>query len=486
MVYTVQVECASAVECPTEIWSGAGAECGVMNFEIGSFVAGENVMWFPGDESGAVQGGHFFSHIYANPGTYNVCAFYTTPLCPNGVELCTTIEVEACEQPCNEIGFGIDSYILEGGTPWLTYMISNVESGILVTSGVAEYTENDPYFDTPLCLPDGCYYLSIDNNNPLLIGQGVNIFFILNSVNLIENATIIYQDEIAITYLIGVNTDCAGPPSCEAAFEPIYTSTPGHIEFINNSEFSGIAEFVWEYGNGTTSDGPGGNVYYESNGVYTVCLTVTTGNCSNTSCQVVVVDDVETPCELNDVSIVVDANYFEPLNELIWLSVSVPLGPVFQTSIETDGMFNDTLSLCIPDGCYEVSMFSELPVQALSIICAVEGLNTQQLGNIQLNFGETTTFAAIGVNMDCTIGIEETTDKTILAFPNPSSDNIQFVSNESIERLEIFDMTGKRVATLNPNQSQVQINTSNWSNGLYVAHLICADKAERLTFEVSR
>ena len=486
MVYTVQVECASAVECPTEIWSGAGAECGVMNFEIGSFVAGENVMWFPGDESGVVQGGHFFSHIYANPGTYNVCAFYTTPLCPNGVELCTTIEVEACEQPCNEIGFGIDSYILEGGTPWLTYMISNVESGILVTSGAAEYSENDPYFDTPLCLPDGCYYLSIDNNNPLLIGQGVNIFFILNSVNLIENATIIYQDEIAITYLIGVNTDCAGPPSCEAAFEPIYTSTPGHIEFINNSEFSGIAEFVWEYGNGTTSDGPGGNVYYESNGVYTVCLTVTTGNCSNTSCQVVVVDDVETPCELNDVSIVVDANYFEPLNELIWLSVSVPFGPVFQTSIETDGMFNDTLSLCIPDGCYEVSMFSELPVQALSIICAVEGLNTQQLGNIQLNFGETTTFAAIGVNMDCTIGIEETTDKTILAFPNPSSDNIQFVSNESIERLEIFDMTGKRVATLNPNQSQVQINTSNWSNGLYVAHLICADKAERLTFEVSR
>jgi PKD repeat protein len=484
---TIMVEdCNTTVECPTEIWSGAGAECGVMNFEIGSFVAGENVMWFPGDESGAVQGGHFFSHIYANPGTYNVCAFYTTPLCPNGVELCTTIEVEACEQPCNEIGFGIDSYILEGGTPWLTYMISNVESGILVTSGVAEYTENDPYFDTPLCLPDGCYYLSIDNNNPLLIGQGVNIFFILNSVNLIENATIIYQDEIAITYLIGVNTDCAGPPSCEAAFEPIYTSTPGHIEFINNSEFSGIAEFVWEYGNGTTSDGPGGNVYYESNGVYTVCLTVTTGNCSNTSCQVVVVDDVETPCELNDVSIVVDANYFEPLNELIWLSVSVPLGPVFQTSIETDGMFNDTLSLCIPDGCYEVSMFSELPVQALSIICAVEGLNTQQLGNIQLNFGETTTFAAIGVNMDCTIGIEETTDKTILAFPNPSSDNIQFVSNESIERLEIFDMTGKRVATLNPNQSQVQINTSNWSNGLYVAHLICADKAERLTFEVSR
>jgi PKD repeat protein len=484
--FAIQVDCAVTSECPSEIWSGAGAECGVMNFEIGSFIEGENVTWFPGDESGAVQGGHFFSHTYANPGTYTVCAFYTTPLCPNGVELCTVIEVAPCEQPCNEIGFGIDSYVLEGGTPWLTYMISNVETGIMVTSGAAEYTENDPYFDTPLCLPDGCYYLSIDNNNPLLIGQGVNIFFIMNSVNLMENATIIYQDNIAITYLIGVNTDCGAPPTCQAAFEPVFTATPGHIEFINNSSFSGVVEFLWEYGNGTTSDGPAGNVQYESNGVYTVCLTVTTGNCSNTSCQVVIVDDMETPCEFNDVSVVVDANYFEPMNELIWLSVSVPLGPVFQSSIETDGILNDTLSLCIPDGCYEVSLFSELPVQALSIICTIEGLNTQQLGDLQINIGETSTFAAIGVNMDCTIGVEETTENTIVAFPNPASDNIQFVSNESIQRLEIFDMTGKRVASLNPNQPQVQINTSNWSNGLYVAHLICANKAERVTFEVSR
>jgi PKD repeat protein len=486
LLFTVQIDCAVATECPTEIWSGAGTECGVMNFEIGSFVEGENVTWFPGDESGAVQGGHFFSHTYANPGTYTVCAFYTTPLCPNGVELCTVIEVDPCEQPCNQIGFGIDSYVLEGGTPWLTYMISNVETGMMVTSGAAEYTENDPYFDAPLCLPDGCYYLSIDNNNPLLIGQGVNIFFILNSVNLMENATIIYQDNIAITYLIGVNTDCGAPPSCEAAFEAVFTATPGHIEFINNSSFNGVVEFLWEYGNGTTSDGPAGNVQYESNGVYTVCLTVTTGNCSNTYCQVVIVDDMETPCEFNEVSVVVDANYFEPINELIWLSVSVPLGPVFQSSIETDGIFNDTLSLCIPDGCYEVSLFSELPVQALSIICTIEGLNTQQLGDLQINIGETSTFAAIGVNMDCTISVEETTENTIIAFPNPASDNIQFSSSESIQRLEIFDITGKRVASLNPNQLQVQINTSNWSNGLYVAHVMGSEKMARVVFEVNQ
>ena len=484
-VLTIQVNCASN-ECPTEIWSGAGANCGVMNFEIGSFVNGESVTWYPGDESGAVQGGHFFSHQYAQPGVYTVCAFYTTPLCPDGVELCTTITVESCEQPCNEIGFGIDSYLLEGGTPWLTYMISNVESGMLVTSGFAQYTENDPYFDTPLCLPDGCYYLSIDNNNPLLIGQGVNVFFILNSVNLMENATIIYQDEVAITYLIGVNTDCGAPPSCEAAFEPIYTATPGHIEFNNNSTFSGVVEFVWEYGNGTTSDGPNGNVQYESNGVYTVCLTVTTGNCTNTYCQLIVVEDMEMPCEFNEVIVIVDANYFEPINELIEFAVSLPIGPVYEISIETDGIVNDTLSLCIPDGCYEVSINAQLPVQALSIVCTIEGLNVQQLGDLQLNIGESSSTAAIGVNMDCTIGVEETTTETVNAFPNPASDNIQFVCKEAIQHIEIFDMTGKRIATLNPNQTQVHINTSAWSTGIYVAHIAIEEKIERAIFEIAR
>ena len=485
-VYTLQIDCATSIECPTEIWSGAGANCGVMNFEIGSFVNGESVTWYPGDESGAVQGGHFFSHQYAQPGVYTVCAFYTTPLCPDGVELCTTITVESCEQPCNEIGFGIDSYLLEGGTPWLTYMISNVESGMLVTSGFAQYTENDPYFDTPLCLPDGCYYLSIDNNNPLLIGQGVNVFFILNSVNLMENATIIYQDEVAITYLIGVNTDCGAPPSCEAAFEPIYTATPGHIEFNNNSTFSGVVEFVWEYGNGTTSDGPNGNVQYESNGVYTVCLTVTTGNCTNTYCQLIVVEDMEMPCEFNEVTVIVDANYFEPINELLEFAVSLPIGPVYEISIETDGIVNDTLSLCIPDGCYEVSINAQLPVQALSIVCTIEGLNVQQLGDLQLNIGESSSTAAIGVNMDCTIGVEETTTETVNAFPNPASDNIQFVCKEAIQHIEIFDMTGKRIATLNPNQTQVHINTSAWSTGIYVAHIAIEEKIERAIFEIAR
>jgi PKD repeat protein len=122
--YTVVVDCGSVVNCPSEIWSGAGEDCGVVNFEIGSFVQGESVTWFPGDDSGAVQGGHFFSHTYAEPGTYEVCAFYTTPNCPNGVELCKMITVANCESDCPTVIYGME---LECG--YYSFNIGNVQVG---------------------------------------------------------------------------------------------------------------------------------------------------------------------------------------------------------------------------------------------------------------------------------------------------------------------------------------------------------------------
>jgi PKD repeat protein len=484
---TIQVDCTNGTECPTEIFSSQGTACGVINFEIGPSVEGDNLTWFPGDGSGPLQGGNSFSHTYANPGTYQVCAFYTSPFCPNGIELCSVITVDSCEQNCNEIGFGIDSYVLDGGTPWLTYMISNVETGMLVTSGFAQYTENDPYFDTPLCLPDGCYYLTIDNNNPLIIGQGVNIFFILNSVNLMENATIVFQDNVAIRFLIGVNTNCGEPILCETAFVPLPTNTPGHVEFINNSVFSGNAEFLWEYGDGQTSTDFSGNVQYESNGVYNVCLTITTVNCTYSSCQTVVVDNMESACAFNEVTIISEAIYLNPVIEEVYqLTIANGTMPIHEWTFIGSGNMIDTLQICLPEGCYNVSLYSPFPIQAMSFTCDISGPGIQLLGDLQLNVSDSFTSAVIGVNMNCTIDVEEIIATDVRAFPNPATDNIQITSKEIIEHIEIFDMTGKRVATFNPNQSQVQFNTSAWSNGLYVAHVICEGKAERVTFEVSR
>jgi PKD repeat protein len=481
--FTIEVDCIVENNCASEIWAFETPECGVMEFELDVFSEG-NVVWYPGDESEPVEGGQYFSHTYEFPGLYTVCAFYTAPSCPDGIELCTNVVITDCNTECNDVVLGIDSYIQEGGTSALFYNIFNAASGLPVANGEVTYTLKDPFFDTPLCLPDGCYYLSIDNNQPIAPGQNLDIFMTMNGMNLLANAEIINQDDISITYFFGINSDCLGQPECIASFEPIYTNTPGQVEFINTSTFSGVAEFNWDYGNGTFGDTPSGNVQYETNGVYTVCLTVTTGNCQNVYCNYVFIENMEIPCSFNEINVIVDANYFEPVNELLEFGVYVGLSPVYQLYVETDGIMNDTLSLCVPDGCYQVSINSALPVQALSIVCTFEGANIQQLGDLQLAIGETSSVAAIGVNMDCSISVEEELVQTINAFPNPASDNIQFTSTNTIQTIEIFDLTGKRVLTENPNQMSAKVLTSNWSTGLYIAHIICDNKREQVLFEI--
>lgn len=77
--------------CPTEMWVGNN-DC-TYSFEVGSFQEGETATWYIGDQ--AFEGGHFFQHQFLASGTYDVCVDFSSELC-SGTEICTTIEVEAC------------------------------------------------------------------------------------------------------------------------------------------------------------------------------------------------------------------------------------------------------------------------------------------------------------------------------------------------------------------------------------------------------
>jgi hypothetical protein len=196
---------------------------------------------------------------------------------------------------------------------------------------------------------------------------------------------------------------------------------------------------------------------------------------------------MESACAFNEVTIITEAIYFNPVIEEVYqLTIANGTMPIHEWTFIGSGNMIDTLQICLPEGCYNVSLYSPFPIQAMSFTCDISGPGIQLLGDLQLNVSDSFTSAVIGVNMNCTIDVEEIIATDVRAFPNPATDNIQITSKEIIEHIEIFDMTGKRVATLNSNQSQVQFNTSAWSNGLYVAHVICEGKAERVTFEVSR
>jgi hypothetical protein len=464
--YTVVVDCGSVVDCPSEIWSGAGEDCGVMNFEIGSFVQGEAVTWFPGDDSGAVQGGHFFSHTYAESGTYEVCAFYTTPNCPNGVELCKTITVEPCDNPCHEISL---AFTCNANTV-LTYSIFNVENQELVLSNVTnQFNNENPYDDAMICLADGCYALVIDNSVPIEYNGNVSISMVLDGVNLLENAELLFEDQVAFSLQFGVNSDCA-LPECEASFTPIITNTPGHIEFINTSTYVGEATFVWSYGNESTSTTNGGNVWYDENGMYEVCLTMTTSsNCTDVFCLPVSIQNMATGCAGTEVNITVTGDISEEDVDAISCLVSFEGMQVGNWPLEITSGFETTLDVCIPDGCYEIELLSDLPVQAQNILAEI-GIGEEIVSTLQLLTGSINSNMVFGVNSECTVESTEISTTNYIIYPNPSNNfiHLKTASQTPNSEIKMFDMTGQLVFQTYSNTDLTTIDVQQLSSGMYL------------------
>jgi PKD repeat protein len=477
VIATIEANACETPDCPQEIWSGPGDACGVVLFEAGGFVEGEEFVWYFGDGSVA-EGGHFITHTYAEPGTYQVCCVLSNINCP-GYQLCTVITVEDCNPTCTDIIIGLDSEVNNGGTPAVYYSLTNAE-GLLITSGYAEYTEADPFFDVMTCLEDGCYYLTVDNNNPITIGEGFYVFINDGNNNLMENAEIVNQDNVSFTILFGVNSDCSEGSECEAAFEAIYTASPGHIEFINNSVYSGNASFLWSYGNGETSDGQFGNVWYDENGTYEVCLTVTTDNCTDTYCAQVIIEDIAEQCTDNTVVITATGSFNSNTTELIEIALADE-----DVTIETwtlpynNQMITVTYEMCLADGCYTLSLSSDTPIMTEGINVVVTSNNTV-IGEYELEGNVTSDNLVFGLNTDCTINVAEQSDETFIAtYPVPANEFITIQigdTGKSTGQIDLIDLNGKIIATQLTTGSRVTIPTAQHASGMYFIRVTTGDQ----------
>ena len=68
-----------------------------------------------------------------------------------------------------------------------------------------------------------------------------------------------------------------------------------------------------------------------------------------------------------------------------------------------------------------------------------------------------------------------------VAYPNPTQDNWTISSpNFEITSIQVFDVLGKNVMTLNPNANEVQIDGSNLKSGLYFARVNAANGSSNL------
>ena len=69
------------------------------------------------------------------------------------------------------------------------------------------------------------------------------------------------------------------------------------------------------------------------------------------------------------------------------------------------------------------------------------------------------------------LGIEEFNSSSFIAYPNPSTINWTVKGNNTISNVTVFDVLGKVVRTLNPNENEVEISTSGLNSGIYFAKI---------------
>jgi hypothetical protein len=75
-------------------------------------------------------------------------------------------------------------------------------------------------------------------------------------------------------------------------------------------------------------------------------------------------------------------------------------------------------------------------------------------------------------------GIGSSTSIAFNVFPNPFGESLTIESETAIEKVTIYDLTGKEVAgtTSTPQNNTVEIETSDLSNGVYFIHVVSEGK----------
>ena len=231
---TVVVNCETETSCPEEISVNETANCHEFHFEIGSFVEGESVTWYFNGSDDGILGGHFISHSFETEGEHSVCAFYTSPDCPDGVELCTTVVVN-CETEtscpdeifvgettnCHEFHFEIGSFIEGESVIW--YFDGN-EVGVVGGHFISHSFETEgehtvcAYYSNPAC-PEGVMLCT-----SVIVSCSTDCYFEISAEQVepgVYHFTANGWPETAdVHWNFGDDTDLTGPWSVSHEFEP--------------------------------------------------------------------------------------------------------------------------------------------------------------------------------------------------------------------------------------------------------------------------
>ena len=267
------------------------------------------------------------------------------------------------------------------------------------------------------------------------------------------------------------------PLDCSADF---YASTSALVGFyIPTGNTFANDSYSWNFGDGSTSNEVYPYHQYEVSGTYNVCLTVTSENCFQNTCQEVFIP--ESNVIPNDTScyagfVISQDNPFEVSvvnttsgNDLTFnwtissgLFTISAAGAYPTMTIESTGSYVLCLTVANANGC--TATFCD------SIIVGDNGLIGGRLSaaGFVINVQSPATITGYSV-----LGMEQSANNAFQVFPNPFNDNIMIsTDSEENRRFEIVSIDGKLVQSGQINNQINTISTSELGAGIYMLNVI--------------
>lgn len=257
------------------------------------------------------------------------------------------------------------------------------------------------------------------------------------------------------TDVFSINQVGAGSPTANFLANPIWGTETLTSQFSDESSAgtNPIISWSWDFGDGGTSSNQNPEHTFSSPGSYTVSLTVSDGDLSDTETKVDYIQVYEV--------LTVNAGDDQALEmgQTSQLEGSYS-GGSGNIAINWIGLGN-TIPISNPGILNPVAGPFET-VDEYYFELSVEDLIT---GEIQTD----------EMMVDVLLGLEEDLSSKIAVYPNPTSGKLWIETEEPIESIKINDALGSEINQLKPTEKTTVINLSYFPNGVYLVQVLTKD-----------
>ena len=187
-----------------------------------------------------------------------------------------------------------------------------------------------------------------------------------------------------------------------------------------------------------------------------------------------------------------DKNYLTPKKDFLELhATEIPNNPAPTPNEFSFDLINNVNWTATSDQSWlslsSISLTSKSPQQTITgngdakiTLTADENTTgTMRSSNVEIS-GEGVPSKTIIVSQTATLGVNSSTLSLITLYPNPTSDILNIETQQKISKIEIFDLSGKLVKSVEGKAKNISV--SNLTNGMYLIKLYTESGVENSKF----